>query len=55
MSANDVRMGTSAFTAAGCATAFYSAALKAADYLTYSATKFDTGFRGIKYSTHLPL
>jgi len=36
------RVGTSAFTAAGWETAFYPAGMKAADYLTYYATKFST-------------
>jgi uncharacterized protein YecE (DUF72 family) len=38
----DLRIGTSAFTAAGWENAFYPAGMKAADYLTYYATKFDT-------------
>jgi uncharacterized protein YecE (DUF72 family) len=38
----DLRIGTSAFTAAGWETAFYPAGMKPADYLTYYATKFDT-------------
>jgi len=37
-----VRVGTSAFTAAGWETAFYPVGMKAAEYLTYYATKFDT-------------
>ena len=38
----DLRVGTSAFTAAGWETAFYPAGMKPADYLTYYATKFKT-------------
>lgn len=38
----DIRIGTSAFTAAGWETAFYPEGMKLADYLTYYATKFDT-------------
>lgn len=38
----EFRIGTSAFTAAGWETAFYPAGMKAADYLTYYATKFNT-------------
>jgi uncharacterized protein YecE (DUF72 family) len=37
-----IRLGTSAFTAAGWEGSFYPADMKAADYLTYYATKFDT-------------
>jgi uncharacterized protein YecE (DUF72 family) len=37
----DLRIGTSAFTAAGWESAFYPAGMKAADYLTYHATKFN--------------
>ena len=37
-----IRMGTSAFTAAGWEGSFYPAGMKPADYLTYYATKFDT-------------
>ena len=37
-----IRVGTSAFTAAGWENAFYPEGMKAADYLTYYATKFDT-------------
>lgn len=37
-----VRVGTSAFTAAGWEGGFYPAGMKAGDYLTYYATKFDT-------------
>ncbi len=40
--ATNIRVGTSAFTAAGWENAFYPAGMKAADYLTYYATKFDT-------------
>jgi uncharacterized protein YecE (DUF72 family) len=38
----EVRVGTSAFTAAGWEGSFYPAGMKPADYLTYYATKFDT-------------
>jgi uncharacterized protein YecE (DUF72 family) len=38
----EIRIGTSAFTAAGWETAFYPAGMKPAAYLTYYATKFDT-------------
>ena len=38
----ELRIGTSAFTAAGWESAFYPAGMKPADYLTYYATKFDT-------------
>src|ERR1700689_2553251 len=38
----DLRIGTSAFTAAGWENAFYPAGMKPADYLTYYATKFGT-------------
>jgi uncharacterized protein YecE (DUF72 family) len=38
----DLRIGTSAFTAAGWETAFYPAGMKPADYLSYYATKFNT-------------
>jgi uncharacterized protein YecE (DUF72 family) len=38
----EFRIGTSAFTAAGWETAFYPAGMKAAEYLTYYATKFNT-------------
>src|SRR5271163_3965216 len=38
----DLRIGTSAFTAAGWQNAFYPAGMKPADYLTYYATKFTT-------------
>lgn len=37
-----IRLGTSAFTAAGWEGSFYPAGMKPADYLTYYATKFDT-------------
>ncbi len=37
-----IRLGTSAFTAAGWPEAFYPAGLKPADYLGYYATQFDT-------------
>jgi uncharacterized protein YecE (DUF72 family) len=40
--APDLRVGTSAFTAAGWEHAFYPAGMKPADYLTYYATQFDT-------------
>jgi len=38
----DLHIGTSAFTATGWEQAFYPAGMKAADYLSYYATKFDT-------------
>src|SRR5579864_82183 len=38
----DIRIGTSAFTAAGWEGSFYPAGMKPADYLTFYATKFDT-------------
>ena len=38
----DFRIGTSAFTAAGWESAFYPAGMKAADLLSYYATKFNT-------------
>src|ERR1700677_1314630 len=38
----EFRIGTSAFTATGWETAFYPAGMKAADYLSYYAAKFDT-------------
>jgi uncharacterized protein YecE (DUF72 family) len=38
----ELRIGTSAFTAAGWPGSFYPEALKPADYLTYYATRFDT-------------
>lgn len=37
-----IRLGTSAFTAAGWETSFYPAGMKPADYLTYYSTQFDT-------------
>jgi uncharacterized protein YecE (DUF72 family) len=37
-----IRIGTSAFTAAGWEGSFYPAGMKPADFLTYYATKFDT-------------
>jgi uncharacterized protein YecE (DUF72 family) len=40
-SGNEIRLGTSAFTAAGWEQAFYLAGMKPADYLSYYATKFD--------------
>ena len=41
-SAAEIRLGTSAFTAAGWETAFYPPGMKPAEYLSYYATKFDT-------------
>jgi uncharacterized protein YecE (DUF72 family) len=38
----EFRIGTSSFTAAGWETSFYPPGMKAADYLTYYATKFNT-------------
>lgn len=38
----EIRLGTSAFTAAGWEEAFYPPGMKASDYLSYYATKFDT-------------
>jgi len=38
----DIRIGTSAFTAAGWEGSFYPAGMKPADYLTYYATQFNT-------------
>jgi uncharacterized protein YecE (DUF72 family) len=38
----EIRLGTSAFTAAGWEGAFYPAGMKPADFLSYYATKFDT-------------
>ena len=38
----DIRIGTSAFTAAGWQGSFYPVDIKPADYLSYYATKFDT-------------
>ena len=37
-----IRVGTSAFTAAGWAGTFYPEGMKPTDYLTYYATKFNT-------------
>src|SRR5713101_3587251 len=37
-----IRLGTSAFTAAGWENSFYPKGMKPADYLSYYATKFDT-------------
>jgi uncharacterized protein YecE (DUF72 family) len=39
---NGIRLGTSAFTAAGWEGTFYPAGMAARDFLTYYATKFDT-------------
>jgi uncharacterized protein YecE (DUF72 family) len=39
---NSLRIGTSAFTAAGWRGTFYPEGMKPADYLSYYATKFDT-------------
>jgi uncharacterized protein YecE (DUF72 family) len=39
---SEIRVGTSAFTAAGWQDAFYPAGMKPADYLTYYASRFDT-------------
>src|ERR1700691_1412922 len=39
---HSIRIGTSAFTAAGWEGAFYPAGMKPADFLSYYATKFDT-------------
>ncbi len=36
-----IRVGTSAFTAAGWEGTFYPAGMKPANYLTYYATQFD--------------
>jgi len=38
----NLRMGTSAFTAAGWETSFYPRGMKPADFLSYYATQFDT-------------
>jgi uncharacterized protein YecE (DUF72 family) len=38
----NIRVGTSAFTAAGWETAFYPEGMKPAEFLSYYATKFDT-------------
>ncbi len=40
--AEAIRVGTSAFTAAGWERAFYPAGMRPAEYLTYYATKFST-------------
>jgi uncharacterized protein YecE (DUF72 family) len=40
-SGNEIRLGTSAFTAAGWEQAFYPAGMKPADYLSYYARQFD--------------
>src|SRR5258706_791542 len=40
--AGGLRLGTSAFTAAGWRGTFYPAGMKPADYLSFYATKFDT-------------
>ena len=37
-----IRLGTSAFTAAGWPGAFYPKGMKSADYLAYYSTRFDT-------------
>jgi uncharacterized protein YecE (DUF72 family) len=37
-----MRVGTSAFTAAGWAGSFYPEGLRSADYLSYYAQQFDT-------------
>jgi hypothetical protein len=37
-----LRIGTSAFTAAGWEGSFYPTGMKSSDFLTYYATKFDT-------------
>ena len=42
MKAGHIRLGTSAFTAAGWPGSFYPAKLKPAEYLCYYATQFDT-------------
>ena len=42
MATSTIRLGTSAFTAAGWAGSFYAANLKPADYLAYYATQFNT-------------
>lgn len=39
---DDIRIGTSAVTAAGWETAFYPAGMNPAEYLMYYATKFDS-------------
>jgi len=40
--ADSIRVGTSAFTAAGWETGFYPAGMKPAEYLAYYATRFST-------------
>jgi uncharacterized protein YecE (DUF72 family) len=42
METGHIRLGTSAFTAAGWPGSFYPAGLRPAEYLTYYATQFDT-------------
>ena len=37
----EIRLGTSAFTAAGWEGTFYPAGIKPAEYLTHHATRFD--------------
>ncbi len=37
----DIRIGTSAFTAAGWAGSFYPKGMKSTEYLSFYATKFD--------------
>src|SRR5580658_398425 len=39
---DDLRIGTSAFTAAGWESSFYPKGMKPAEYLSHYATKFDT-------------
>jgi len=39
---NGIRLGTSAFTAAGWESSFYPAGMNSRDFLSYYATKFDT-------------
>jgi uncharacterized protein YecE (DUF72 family) len=41
-SMNGIRLGTSAFTAAGWESSFYPAGMNSRDFLSYYATKFDT-------------
>jgi uncharacterized protein YecE (DUF72 family) len=48
-----IRLGTSAFTAAGWTGSFYPENLKPADYLTHYATQFDTVEVGIAFY-HMP-
>jgi len=38
----EIRLGTSSFTAAGWAGAFYPRGMKYADYLAYYSPRFDT-------------